>query len=36
LIEIAPSPQLSQAQREYIGGLAVKAAKAVGYEMPAQ
>ena len=32
LIEIAPSPQLSQAQREYIGGLAVKAAKAVGYE----
>jgi pyruvate carboxylase subunit A len=32
LIEIAPSPQLSKAQREYIGGLAVKAAKAVGYE----
>lgn len=32
LIEIAPSPQLSQAQREHIGGLAVKAAKAVGYE----
>lgn len=32
LIEIAPSPQLSQAQRDYIGGLAVKAAKAVGYE----
>jgi pyruvate carboxylase subunit A len=32
LIEIAPSPQLSEAQREYIGGLAVKAAKAVGYE----
>lgn len=32
LIEIAPSPQLTQAQREYIGGLAVKAAKAVGYE----
>ncbi len=32
LIEIAPSPQLSQAQREYIGGLAVKAAKAVNYE----
>lgn len=32
LIEIAPSPQLSQAQREYIGGLGVKAAKAVGYE----
>ena len=32
LIEIAPSPQLSQAQREYIGALAVKAAKAVNYE----
>lgn len=32
LIEIAPSPQLSKAQREYIGGLATKAAKAVGYE----
>lgn len=32
LIEIAPSPQLSQAQRDYIGGLGVKAAKAVGYE----
>ena len=32
LIEIAPSPQLSQAQREYIGGLAVKAAKAVNYQ----
>ena len=32
LIEIAPSPQLSQAQRDYIGGLAVKAAKAVSYE----
>jgi pyruvate carboxylase subunit A len=32
LIEIAPSPQLSQAQREYIGSLAVKAAKAVNYE----
>ena len=32
LIEIAPSPQLTQAQREYIGGLAVKAAKAVNYE----
>lgn len=31
LIEIAPSPQLTQEQREYIGGLAVKAAKAVGY-----
>lgn len=32
LIEIAPSPQLTQAQREYIGNLAVKAAKAVDYE----
>ncbi|GBG13030.1 pyruvate carboxylase subunit A [Novimethylophilus kurashikiensis] len=32
LIEIAPSPQLTQAQRDYIGNLAVKAAKAVGYE----
>lgn len=32
LIEIAPSPQLSKAQREYIGKLAVKAARAVGYE----
>lgn len=32
LIEIAPSPQLTQAQREYIGVLGVKAAKAVGYE----
>ena len=32
LIEIAPSPQLSKAQREYIGNLAVKAAKAVGYQ----
>ena len=32
LIEIAPSPQLSQAQREKIGGLAVTAAKAVGYQ----
>jgi len=32
LIEIAPSPQLSQAQRDYIGTLGVKAAKAVGYE----
>ncbi|MFM9834680.1 MAG: acetyl-CoA carboxylase biotin carboxylase subunit [Methylophilaceae bacterium] len=32
LIEIAPSPQLTKAQREYIGGLAVKAAKAVDYE----
>jgi pyruvate carboxylase subunit A len=32
LIEIAPSPQLTEAQRDYIGKLAVRAAKAVGYE----
>jgi pyruvate carboxylase subunit A len=31
LVEIAPSPQLDDAQRQYIGGLAVIAAKAVGY-----
>ena len=31
LIEIAPSPQLSEAQRRYVGDLAVDAAKAVGY-----
>jgi len=31
LIEIAPSPQLEEAQRQYIGGLAVLAAKSVGY-----
>jgi pyruvate carboxylase subunit A len=31
LIEIAPSPQLTEAQRLYIGKLAVSAAKAVGY-----
>lgn len=31
LIEIAPSPQLTQEQREYIGDLAVRAAKAVNY-----
>ncbi len=31
LIEIAPSPQLDEAPRQYIGGLAVLAAKAVGY-----
>jgi len=31
LIEVAPSPQLSETQREHIGNLAVKAAKAVGY-----
>ncbi|MFY9178780.1 MAG: acetyl-CoA carboxylase biotin carboxylase subunit [Venatoribacter sp.] len=32
LIEIAPSPQLTPEQRQYVGGLAVKAAQAVGYE----
>ncbi|HWR87724.1 MAG TPA: acetyl-CoA carboxylase biotin carboxylase subunit [Acidiferrobacterales bacterium] len=32
LVEIAPSPQLSEEQRQYVCGLAVKAAKAVGYE----
>ncbi|HEY9136459.1 MAG TPA: acetyl-CoA carboxylase biotin carboxylase subunit [Pseudomonadales bacterium] len=32
LIEIAPSPQLTPEQRNYIGGLAVKAAQAVNYE----
>ena len=32
LIEIAPSPQLTPEQRNYIGGLAVTAAEAVGYE----
>jgi pyruvate carboxylase subunit A len=31
LIEIAPSPQLDEAERQYIGGLAVLAARAVGY-----
>ena len=31
LIEIAPSPQLDSEQREYIGALAVKAAKACKY-----
>ncbi len=31
LIEIAPSPQLTEAQREYIGKLAVRAARAVKY-----
>ena len=31
LIEIAPSPQLTEAQRQYIGKLAVRAAKSVGY-----
>ncbi len=32
LIEIAPSPQLTEAQRQYIGKLAVTAARAVNYE----
>lgn len=32
LIEIAPSPQLTPEQRNYIGDLSVKAAQAVGYE----
>lgn len=32
LIEIAPSPQLSQEQRETIGKLAVRAAQAVNYQ----
>lgn len=32
LIEIAPSPQLTPEQRDYVGELAVRAAKAVGYE----
>ena len=32
LIEIAPSPQLTPEQREYVGSLAVRAAEAVGYE----
>ena len=32
LIEIAPSPQLTPEQRNYVGDLAVRAAKAVGYE----
>ncbi|MCG8610028.1 MAG: acetyl-CoA carboxylase biotin carboxylase subunit [Pseudomonadales bacterium] len=32
LIEIAPSPQLTPEQRAYVGDLAVRAAKAVGYE----
>jgi len=31
LIEIAPSPQLDDAQRQYVGGLAVLAARSVGY-----
>jgi pyruvate carboxylase subunit A len=32
LIEIAPSPQLNDAQRRHIGELAARAAKAVGYQ----
>ncbi|MFB9885701.1 acetyl-CoA carboxylase biotin carboxylase subunit [Balneatrix alpica] len=32
LIELAPSPQLNDAQRDYVGSLAVKAAQAVNYE----
>ncbi len=32
LLEIAPSPQLDPSQREYVGGLAVRAASAVGYQ----
>ncbi len=32
LIEIAPSPQLTETQRDTVCALAVKAAKAVGYE----
>lgn len=32
LIELAPSPQLSDEQREYIGQLAVRLAQEVGYE----
>jgi pyruvate carboxylase subunit A len=32
LVEIAPSPQLNDAQRAHVGELAVRAAKAVGYE----
>ena len=31
LVEIAPSPQLNEEQRQYIGDLAVRAAKTVGY-----
>jgi len=32
LIEIAPSPQLTDAQRSHVGTLAVKAAQAAGYQ----
>ncbi|KOR28135.1 hypothetical protein TI03_05410, partial [Achromatium sp. WMS1] len=31
LIEVAPSPQLDDAKRQYLNGLAVIAAQAVGY-----
>ncbi|MEJ2362373.1 MAG: acetyl-CoA carboxylase biotin carboxylase subunit, partial [Gammaproteobacteria bacterium] len=31
LVEIAPSPQLNEEQRQYIGELAVRAARTVGY-----
>ena len=31
LVEVAPSPQLNDEQRQYIGDLAVRAAKTVGY-----
>ena len=32
LIELAPSPQLTEEQRDYIGNLAVRVAKGCGYE----
>lgn len=32
LIEIAPSPQITPEQREYIGNLGIQACRAVGYE----
>lgn len=32
LVEIAPSPQLSEAQRQWLGEMAVRAAQAVNYE----
>ncbi len=32
LIELAPSPQLSESQREYLGDLAVRVAQGCGYE----